>query len=315
MIIPVYNAAAFLRQAIESVFDQTLENIEIIIVDDGSTDETSAIARSYGDRVRYLYKENGGIASARNYGLGEARGEFIASLDADDFFILPTKLEKQIAVINQSKRCGLVLTGWKNVDETGSEIENREPWKYASRLDLKDMVSWSPFLPSVMLFRRSVLESIGGFNPQIKIIEDFDIVTRLIIAGYEAKWLPEIASAYRLHGNNITGNLGALEQETDDYLTAFFAQANLPGEVKRIERQIRFSSRIRVAFKYFEAGKPSEMKRCLLKSLEFSDLAHGGALRYWFESFRGYKPKINLFTLLDSKEWRELMDLQLAARL
>jgi hypothetical protein len=207
--------------------------------------------------------------------------------------------------------CGLVLSGWLNVDTNGAEIEKREPWKYAPRLDLKDMVTWSPFLPSVMLFRHDALEAIGGFNPEVRIIEDFDIVTRLILAGFTAKWLPEITTAYRLHDKNITRDLAGMENETERYLAKFFLNPELPPDVKRIERRIRFSTRIRIAFKYFEVENFVEMKRCLLQSLEFSDLGHGARLLYWLESFRGYDPAINIFKLLDSKQWRELIDMQL----
>jgi glycosyltransferase involved in cell wall biosynthesis len=311
VIIPAFNAAKFLRQAVGSVLEQTQNDLEIIIVDDGSVDETPEIAKSFDERVRYFRKENGGITSARNLGLREAKGEFIASLDADDYFLSPTKLGSQIAVMKKFDDCGLVLSGWLNVDENGVEIEKREPWKYAPRLDLKDMVTWSPFLPSVMLFRRAALESIGGFNPDVRIIEDFDVVTRLIIAGFTAKWLPEVTTAYRLHDKNITRNLSDMEKETEDYLTKFFLNPELPPDVKKIERRLRFSTRIRIAFKYFEAENFAEMKRCLLGSVEFSDLASGAALLYWAESFRGYDPKINMFKLLDSKHWRELTDIQL----
>jgi glycosyltransferase involved in cell wall biosynthesis len=311
VIIPAFNAGAFLREAIESVFNQTLKGVELIVVDDGSTDETASIARSFGARVKYVYQKNGGIAAARNRGLKEAKGEFIASLDADDYFISRTKLERQVEAIKQSDDCGLILSGWINVDQNGVKIEKREPWKYASRLDLKDIVTWSPFLPSVMLFRREALLAVAGFDPHVKIIEDFDIVVRLIFAGFSVNWLTEVTTAYRLHEGNITRNIPSLEKEFEDYLGKLFAREDLPKDVRSIERKIRFVSRIRMAFRYFEAGNFFEMKRALLDSMEFSDLKHGGLLFYWLESFRGYDPKINLFKLLDSNEWKELIDLRM----
>jgi len=204
----------------------------------------------------------------------------------------------------------LVVSGWMNVEKDGREIEKREPWKYAAKLDLKDIVIWSPFVPSVMLFRREALQSIRGFSPRIRIIEDFDVVVRLLFAGYSIKWLPEITAAYRLHGGNITRNVPLMEREVEDYLSGLFAREDLPADVKKLERKIRFASRIRMAFKYFEAGNGPEMKRALLDSVEFSDLMRGGLLFYWLESFRGYDPKLDLFRLLDSQEWRELIDLR-----
>ena len=101
-----------------------------------------------------------------------------------------------------------------------------------------------------------------------------------------------------------------MESEIENYLPNFFLRPDLPTEVKKLERKVRFNSRVRMAFKYYENGEPVEMKRCVVESLEFSDVLHGGALFYWFEAFRGYDPKINVFNLLDSREWRELIDLQ-----
>ena len=92
VIIPTYNSAGYIEEALESVFEQTLQDFEIIVVDDGSTDGTGEVLRKYGDRIRYIYQENNGPASARNGGIRVARGEYIAFLDADDLWV-STKLE------------------------------------------------------------------------------------------------------------------------------------------------------------------------------------------------------------------------------
>ena len=102
IVIPVYNGANFLREAIESALAQTYENIEVIVVNDGSTDSgtTEEIARSYGDRLRYYHKENGGVASALNFGIREMRGEYFSWLSHDDVYY-PNKVETQIQYLKK----------------------------------------------------------------------------------------------------------------------------------------------------------------------------------------------------------------------
>ncbi len=309
VIIPAYNAAKFLSQSIESVLRQTLKEIEIIVVDDGSTDETPLVAKSFGDKIRYFRQPNGGPASARNCGLKQANGEFIAFLDADDYFILPEKLARQLEIIKLSEDCAVVTSGWINVDTGGMQIERREPWRYTPDLSLKNLLTWHPFLSSVLFFRRSALEKVGGSNSEVLVIEDFDIVARVILAGFTANWLPEVTAAYRLHENNNSGNLQKIEADTEKYLAEFFARSDLPAEVKDIERKFRMSIRIRMGFRYFEAREFVEMKRCLIASLEYADFTNRGALPYWLNSFRGYNSKINLPELVETFKEQKLFSL------
>lgn len=310
VVIPAYNAGAYLSTAIESVLSQSLRSTEIIVIDDGSTDDTGSIASSFGDRVQYIYQANRGSTYAKNRGLDEARGEFIATLDADDYFVSETKLESQVELIKQFPECGLVGSGWTNVDKYGSSLENREPWRYAPKLDLTDAVVWSPLLSSVMLLRKDALRSVNGFARDIRIIEDYDIVIRLILAGYSVRWLREITTAYRLHDGNITRNIPLMETEIGHYLDELFSRDDLPTELSQKERLIKFASRIRMAFKYYEVGDRKEMKRALLDSIPFTDLNHGRLLYYWLQSFRGYDPKLDEIALLESTEWKELIELR-----
>lgn len=310
VVIPAYNAGAYLGKAIESVLSQTLRPIEIIVVDDGSTDDTGTVAKSFGARVRYIHQENSGSTIAKNRGLKESRGEFVATLDADDFFVSATKLERQLELIKQFPSCGLVGSGWMNVDKQGAKIESREPWRYAAKLDLTDAIVWSPLLSSVMLFRKNALERVNGFNPQIRIIEDYDIVIRLIFAGFSIEWLREITTAYRLHDTNITRKISLMETELGNYLDELFARDDLPADLAEKERPIKFASRIRMAFKYYEAGERVEMKRALLESMRFSDLSHGRLLYSWLQSFRGYDPKLDEIELLESVEWKDLVEMR-----
>jgi glycosyltransferase involved in cell wall biosynthesis len=123
VIIPTYNYGRFLGDAIQSVLDQTLPASEIIVVDDGSTDNTAAVIATFGDRVKYFRQENAGVCAARNRGVAESTGAVIAFLDADDIWE-PTILEKGLSIFAGDDRIGLVHTGVRNFDsESGDTID------------------------------------------------------------------------------------------------------------------------------------------------------------------------------------------------
>src|ERR1700678_3861883 len=138
IIIPTYNRAEYLGQAIDSALAQSYRPIEIIVVDDGSTDDTQGVAARYGDRIRYIHKANGGASSARNAGFAAASGEVLALLDSDDRW-LTEKLEKQISLLSDG--VGLVHAGFRvfNSDD-GRVTSTAVP---PDKLDFHDLLTWN----------------------------------------------------------------------------------------------------------------------------------------------------------------------------
>src|SRR4028118_1349040 len=136
VIIPAYNGDRYIAQAVESVISQTYKNWEIIVVDDGSTDDTRQALQPYFDRIRYVYQENQGVAAARNRGIQESRGELIAFLDQDDFF-LSDKLAGQVALFDAQPSLGIVNSGWRIVKEQGESIFYVTPWGNLPPLEFK----------------------------------------------------------------------------------------------------------------------------------------------------------------------------------
>ena len=122
VIIPTYNRADIIRASIDSVLTQTYGNVEVVVVDDGSRDDTRRVVESYGEPVRYVYQANAGVSAARNTGFAHARGEFIALLDSDDQF-LPWKLDAQVRVLGANPDAGMVWTDMMAVDEHGTVLE------------------------------------------------------------------------------------------------------------------------------------------------------------------------------------------------
>ncbi|HLG03363.1 MAG TPA: glycosyltransferase family A protein, partial [Bacteroidia bacterium] len=169
VIIPAYNAARFLAETIRSVQHQTFRNWELIIVDDGSIDKTKDIAAPFltDDRIRYVYQENAGVSSARNRGLSEARGEFIAFLDADDLW-LPENLAKKVEYLESHSHVSLVHADTEEIladsSRTGFVLSGK-----AGDV-LPDLLMWNgSVVPGIhsMLVRKSAMTETGGFDTDL----------------------------------------------------------------------------------------------------------------------------------------------------
>jgi len=163
--IAAFNSAAYLREAINSVLAQTLAPLEIIVVEDGSTDNTRQVCESFGDRLRYFYRENDGTAGigARWQSINEARGDWIALLDHDDRW-LPAKLERQAAAVKDFPESGVVFTRYRNIDEHGTPIDEStfppvsgETKLYGSHDALHHLLHSNPYCPSSALVLRNAL--------------------------------------------------------------------------------------------------------------------------------------------------------------
>jgi glycosyltransferase involved in cell wall biosynthesis len=174
VVIPAYNADAFLRQAIDSTLAQTKPAHEIIVVNDGSTDTTHDICLSYGGKIRLIDQVNKGLSEARNTGIRAASGDWIAFLDADDF-MTSDRLSKQAAVVEANSHLVLLYSGFTHLFHTGE-------LKAVPAFNANDL--WpslrfrNPILPSTTMIRRSELLSVGGFNNCI--LEDWDLWLRMI---------------------------------------------------------------------------------------------------------------------------------------
>jgi glycosyltransferase involved in cell wall biosynthesis len=194
-IVPVYNGERYLRETLESIFAQTHPAIEVIVADDGSTDGTAALARTYGDRLRYLRQENGGPAAARNLGIGAARGELIGFLDADDLWH-PDKLTLQIERLRTLPRVDLCLTHLENF--WSPDVVPRPGLAMDDRVG----ISLPGYVTYTVLVRRSVFDRIGGFDTALRHGDDTEWFLRAAEAGIVIDLLPDVLVRRRLHSTN-----------------------------------------------------------------------------------------------------------------
>ncbi len=310
VVIPAYNSAKFIATAIESALNQSISSKEIIVIDDGSTDNTAKIVGSFGGAVKIISQKNMGVSAARNRGISESRSEFIAFLDSDDYFLFPDKLEVQIRIAQQ-KSCEIIMSGWMVVDENGNPIVERQPWNKVPVLDLFNWLRFQGVLPSAMLFKRSALCEVGGFNVEMSHAEDIDLILRMALEGFRTAWEKRISVAYRQHVGSLTRKLSEQSSSMDTLWSAFFDRDDLPFHIKKIANPIKFMSKIWIAFRAFEGGELQMMKEQLDSSKQFTNFTSDGLLWEWMHRFITFSivetgKRLDVGELTETFEWKEL---------
>ena len=190
VVIPAFNRAHTLRRAVDSVLNQTYLNFEVIVVDDGSTDNTREVLRSYGEKIRWWSQINAGPSSARNIGIREAKGEYVAFLDSDDAWA-PQKLERQMRLLSRCSDdvvcclCNTLFTGQKYSGKTAFDIakiysmHEEAVWTNTTEVLITRFVLFN----QAVVVRRDVLNSQGGFDEGLRLMEDYDLALRLSLNG------------------------------------------------------------------------------------------------------------------------------------
>lgn len=230
VIIPAFNAAGCVHRAVDSVLGQSFQGFELLVVDDGSTDDTRVVLAGYGNRIRVLAKANGGPAAARNHGLHHARGEYVAFLDADDYW-KTEKLERQVELLDTRPEIGFCSTATQVVDSAGQPAGDWPCRPDAGPLpDILflhgTVISGST---SGVLARRQLIEAIGGFDPALRGFEDPDLWIRLA-ARTEYACIAQALTVVVRTPNSVSGNLASMRVAT---LASFRKNRHLLPPAKR----------------------------------------------------------------------------------
>jgi glycosyltransferase involved in cell wall biosynthesis len=205
VVMPVFNGAAFLDQAVESVLAQTYQAVELVAVDDGSTDGSAEILARSGSQVRVVRQANAGVSAARNTGISQAQGELIAFLDQDDWW-LPEKVAGQVERLQSDDRIGLVHTAVTYFDEAlQREVGPQDPTARPEQMTdncYESLLLGNPLVNSSVMVRRTALEQVGGLDLRISgnTVQDYDLWLR-IAEQYRFAHLPRRLTVFRLHGN------------------------------------------------------------------------------------------------------------------
>lgn len=204
-VIPVYNGAAYLGEALDSVFGQSYGNIEVIVVDDGSTDSTAQVLAGLGERIIAIRQENAGPAHARNTGIRAASGRYISFLDADDLWVTD-KTEKQVRVLRENPHVDLCTGLMQNFWVPGLADE-------AEEMADTDMAAPQPGPSQTIMVRRETFETVGLFSPELRHRDTIDWIVRSRRAGVESMQLGEVLVRRRLHEHNLSRSRGKDDAE------------------------------------------------------------------------------------------------------
>ncbi len=203
VIVPAFNAAAYLPEALNSILGQTYPHVEVVVVNDGSTDESAAVLAQFqaqDPRVRVVHQQNLGLPSARNTGIQASHGEFLAYLDADDT-IHPEKIERQLAYLQQHPETDLVYSDYCRADQDLRLLS--EEVIGIKRLPLHEAYVYTNVFPVMSpLLRRTLADRVGRFDPSLRAAEDWDYWLRCERAG-RFGYLPGFLSVYRIHGTQM----------------------------------------------------------------------------------------------------------------
>jgi glycosyltransferase involved in cell wall biosynthesis len=238
VVIPCFNQGRFLREALESVLAQTLPASEIVVVDDGSTDDTAAVARRYAG-VRCIRQRNRGLASARNAGLMNTTSECVVFLDADDR-LRPEALEIGVRELQAHPTCALVWGRCVRIDEQGRHLPTVPPPPVLGdpyETLLRNNFIWTP---AIAMFRRSICAPLMRFNPAVDAAADYELYLRLVrhfpIHGHTAT-----VAEYRLHGGSMSRNAALMLTSTMEVLRAQLPHVRRRRDYQRAYEQGRRS--------------------------------------------------------------------------
>lgn len=274
VVVPAYRAASTIAAAIESVQAQTFSRHELIVVDDGSDDDTAAVAASYGSDVHVIRQQNSGVSRARNAGLARARGQYVAFLDADDAWH-PAKLERQVECLTVLPHVGLCFTGLTRIDGNGRVVGNTPAIRrtdYVADSLLYSVVVNSP--SSSVLSRTALVRSVGGFDPRFSQCADWDFSIRL---GLRAAIEPidEPLVSYRVAAGSMSSDIALLEFDTFRVLDTFYGMRE-SSKYSSLRRRAYANQWRIISGSYLQAGRLRDAVRCIAHAVRW----HPSALAY-----------------------------------
>jgi len=266
IIIPAYNQGHYLVEAIDSALEQTFSDFEVIVVDDGSTDDTSRIAHGFTDpRLNYIYQENRGLSAARNTGVCNSTGVYLTFLDSDDRF-LPVKLELLVGALEAHPEVGLVAGKAIPIDEQGQPVGKIIDKPLPE--DSHKLLLGNPLHVGSVMLRRNWQEKVGLFDESLRSYEDWDMWLRLARAGCKMIWVPQPVSLYRFHSAQMTRIGSQMTRATFAVLDKIYADPDLPESWLSMKDEAYASAYLRAAAQAYLAKDFDHAKACLGNAIE-----------------------------------------------
>ncbi len=260
VIMPTFNRAAYLQEAIESVLEQTYIDYELIIIDDGSVDNTKEVCAKYGEKVRYLYQENKGSPSARNYGISQARGKYIALLDDDDRWV-PHKLQIQVDFMEKHPELAFICSSAYVIDQ----VDNATKFfgVSSSENSFDHLILGNFVFHLTVLAKKEIILEIGGYDTNLLLCQDYDLWLR-IAKKHPFCCIDEPLAYYRIHPQNISHKVEAALANEEEILRKKELMSDLP--FFRVQH-IRAVHYMQFAKNFIKIGAYEKAKMCFLKAI------------------------------------------------
>jgi len=266
IIIPTYNYGRYLSKAVRSCLDQTYGNLEIIVVDDGSVDDTSEIVRGFGDRVVYLFQQNRGVSSARNTGLGRAAGEFIAFLDADDY-LMEDSVAVRAEVLKRHPEIGIVFTDTYSCDEKGNVYhDKRKRSDRASDRFYEDLLLRHLRFQTSAAMIRAPLAKRFTFPDNLSNGEDVVYFSKVFFASrgyFVAK--PTVVNLH--HGDSLRHDVYEIISQGMAFVTAVIDDPFYEGALEYMRKELSSKRHLEVFRRLYRSGEGALAREHYLKAL------------------------------------------------
>jgi glycosyltransferase involved in cell wall biosynthesis len=270
VVIPTYNCAHLLPNAVRSAFRQTIAPSQVIVVDDGCTDDTvevmDALAKEFPRRLLFIRQPNGGEASARNRGVAAATGEYIAFLDSDDVW-LSQKFQRQLPLFQHPSAPALTFTAYTRVSGTDRTVVRVEGWQATAEHALRRLMDGCLITPSTVIVRRDALTAAGPFDESLRLGVDWEMWLRLAAAGHRFAYLPEPMTDYLWHADNISRDQRKISGAALTIFPRLFDSGALPPELQRMEGHCLARWYLNQASYALDAGERTESRRSLLQAV------------------------------------------------
>jgi glycosyltransferase involved in cell wall biosynthesis len=272
VVIPVYNGEKYITECLESVYQQTYPSFEVIIIDDGSTDQSLEIINKMPGDKKIISQQNKDVSHARNTGIKNASGQLIAFLDQDDLWDTK-RLEKLIRVFMKNPDVDLFFTDLSKFNDEGKNWHPRDRHKAASRLRdenlFENLIRKNVLMPSAVMVKKDRFIEAGMFDPQFKTCGDYEMWLRMAAKGMRFKYLPEPLTLYRQHGENTSKKIEIMNEDRLNAIRKTFSLNGLSPSQKKLEK-LGFASVYREgAQSYFGIKEYFQFLRYVNKALSY----------------------------------------------
>jgi glycosyltransferase involved in cell wall biosynthesis len=297
-VIPTYNRADFVREAIDSVLAQDWPSLEVVVVDNGSTDETPELLARYsereGARVQGIRLDpNAGPSAARNVGIRAASYELIALLDSDNRWA-PGKLRRQMQLFESDRAPDLTFTGYRAFGEGAAGTIVLDNWKGSQEDALEQLLAGCCINTSTVIAKREALMDAGLFDPRMDGAEDYEFWLRFAASGFRIGYIAEALAEYRVHGQALSADLNFASENIDRVFRTVFQSGDLPEPFQSKRRFYLARCYLNSSIRYLEAGDGGAASAAIARAARTRPASvRPGWFRIWGRALRMARRRSN----------------------